>query len=273
MNSRLLSGLGILLVVGLLTFTFGLPGRLTELGNLVQQEETARNPEIKNDVPETLQEFKETVERQAKEYPETFFLSADIERKEIALTFDDGPDRVNTPQILDILKDKEVKATFFLLGKNVEQFPELTKRIKEEGHQLANHSWTHPNFEELDNEQILNQELKPTSEIIEELTGRYPRTVRPPFGTIRDDTIEFLGERDWSIVNWSVDSFDWHLQQEEPEEIIAEVTNNHHPGGIILMHDGEINKITVQALPEIIEDLKNKQYEFKTVNQLLFNQN
>ncbi|MCK8828571.1 polysaccharide deacetylase family protein [Natroniella acetigena] len=177
---------------------------------------------------------------------------------------------MNTPEILDILKEKNIKATFFVLGQNVKQFPEIAKRITDEGHQIANHSWEHENFTDLTNEEVLYDEVIPTSEKIEKVTGVYPTIVRPPFGAITDETIEFLGYQGWKLVNWSIDSFDWHYAQDTHEEIVGQVERHYHPGGIVLLHNGVIHKQTVQALPEIIELLREDGYEFKTVDQLLF---
>ena len=204
--------------------------------------------------------------QQAEMFPDNFFIRGDTSQKEIALTFDDGPDMKNTPKILDILKEKEIKATFFLLGKNIKKHPEITQRISQEGHQLANHSWSHKNFSYLKDDYILKEEIKPTSEIIEKLTGEYPKVLRPPYGIINNSTIQMLKEKDWIIVNWSIDSNDWQLSQ---KQIINIIKANHHYGGVILMHSREDNKNTVESLPEIIRILKGKEYNFVTVNQLI----
>lgn len=226
-------------------------------------------PRLYNDLPGYLQDFKKTVERQAREYPDTFYLSATTGEKVVALTFDDGPDLDNTPAILDILGEAGVKVTFFLVGEKVEKYPEITRRIMREGHQLANHSWSHSDLRDLSNENILDKEIFPTSRLIARLTGNYPRYLRPPYGAIKDRTIELLEQKGWKIVNWSLDSFDWNNSQNTPDEIIEKVERYIHPGAVILLHSGEVNSSTVEALPELINRLKEKGYKFRTVEELI----
>lgn len=206
--------------------------------------------------------------QQEKIFPESFIRRGNKKRKEIALTFDDGPDGDVTPQILDILKDKGIKATFFLLGKKVEEYPEITLRIKKEGHQLGNHSWSHSNFWHLPDEYILKKEIKPTSKIIEKTTGIYPEILRPPYGLINNSTIKLLKEKEWKIVNWSIDSHDWNLSS---TQIINIIEKHHHSGAIILLHNSNFNEITVKSLPEIIEIIKAEGYSFISIEQLLKN--
>ncbi|MFW6281999.1 MAG: polysaccharide deacetylase family protein [bacterium] len=232
--------------------------------NVKADDETSEEPE------EDLEDLRLIMEQQARKYPETFYLAAPDTEKRIALTFDDGPDELNTPVILDILAEKNVKATFFLLGENVKLFPEITKRIHDEGHQIGNHSWSHDNFRELENEQVLNKEILPTSEKIEEITGLYPRLLRPPFGAINDETIETLGEKNWQIVNWSIDSYDWHISRDNPDEIVNRMKRLHHPGGIVLLHNNFQSRVTTEALADIIETLKEKGYQFNTIAELLY---
>ena len=259
MKLKYFLGPGVVLIVLLVMFTIG------------AEENPEDNPKIYNDLPdeEEFEDFKATLERQAKEYPDTIFLRGDTGEDRVALTFDDGPDKINTPRILDILKENDIKATFFVIGQAVEEFPDVSRRIIEEGHQIANHSWSHPNYSELDNEKVLNEELLPTSEKIAEVTGIYPQVMRPPFGAINDETIEFLENKDWQIVNWSLDSVDWHYAVDRPEEIVSTIEKHHHPGAIILLHNGIINQITVEALPDIIEVLQSEGYDFTTVEEIL----
>lgn len=189
-----------------------------------------------------------------------------LPQKRIALTFDDGPDLINTPQILDILRDEQVSATFFVLGQKVERYPEMTRRISPEGHLVANHSRTHPDFAELSNEEILALELDPTSKAVERITGYYPMIMRPPYGSLRQDSVTYLRERGWQIVRWSLDTFDWDSSRNSPEEIIGRIKTDHHNGAIVLMHCN--GPTTIQALPEIIRFLRDLGYHFVTVDQL-----
>ncbi len=231
----------------------------------------ASEPVLRNKLHPGLRDFKKTVERQAREFPDFFFLSRpDIEEPKIALTFDDGPDDQFTPKILDILKEKGVKATFFLLGERVNQFPEVTRRIHEEGHQIGNHSWSHPDFRELENEKILAEEIKPTEKAIQQITGENPLYIRPPYGAIKDEAIKELGEKGYKIVNWSVDSFDWDSNKNQPQKIFQRILTYIHPGDILLFHSAGGNREnTVEALREIIIYLENKGFLFTTVQDLI----
>lgn len=187
-------------------------------------------------------------------------------KRRIALTFDDGPDLINTPRILDILRDEQVPATFFVLGAKVERYPDMTRRIFHEGHLIANHSRTHPDFAQLSNEEILALELEPTSEAVEKLTGYYPMIMRPPYGSLRQDSVAFLREQGWQIVRWSLDTFDWDSTRNSSEEIVERIKTGHHNNAVVLMHCN--GPTTIQALPEIISILRSLDYQFITVNHL-----
>ena len=187
----------------------------------------------------------------------------------IALTFDDGPDGENTALLLDLLAETEVKATFFVVGEKIQEYPELLKRIASEGHELGNHSFSHPDMRKLTNDAILERELLPTAELITDLTGLAPMIMRPPYGALRDESIEYLTEAGWSIINWSIDSFDWDTTQNSASEITEKVLQYSHPGAIVLMHTGEGREGTLEALPEIIASLREDGYQFVTVSEIL----
>ena len=157
-------------------------------------------------------------------------------RGKVALTFDDGPDAHNTSAILDVLKDENVLATFFVVGEKVQRYPAVLKRIFTEGHLIANHSRTHADFALLTNEEIIEQELNPTSKAVEKLTGFYPMIMRPPYGSLRQDSVTYLREQGWRIVRWSLDTFDWDSTRNKPEQILSRIQTQHHNGAIILMH-------------------------------------
>src|SRR5690554_1086485 len=131
-----------------------------------------------------------TVNRQAAAYPAWFFLAASEEERLMALTFDDGPVGDHTAQLLDIIGAEQVRATFFVLGNQVQDYPELVQRIVDEDHELGNHSWSHADLRSLSNEEILKEELIPTNERIWEAVGLTPPIMRPPYGALRDDSIE-----------------------------------------------------------------------------------
>lgn len=188
------------------------------------------------------------------------------DRPKIALTFDDGPDAFITPQLLDILKETQVTATFFVLGEKVVRYPEMTQRIFDEGHLLANHSKTHQDMAEMTNEDIVALELEPTSEAVEKVTGYYPTIMRPPYGSLRTDSNRYLAENGWKVVRWSLDTFDWDSTRNAPENLIKRIEDFHHPNAVVLMHCN--GRETVMALPRIIEFLKELEYEFVTVADL-----
>jgi peptidoglycan-N-acetylglucosamine deacetylase len=264
---RILGIVVILIVTLILIFTLKPPN--IENNNLLGNN-NENNVQVDDEDPEKdLEDLRAIMEQHAEKFPGIFYLTGPDTEKRIALTFDDGPDELNTPMILDILAEKNVSATFFLLGENVELFPEVTKRIHNEGHQIGNHSWSHDNFRETENEQVLNKEILPTSEKIEEITGIYPKLLRPPFGAINDDTIKTLGEKNWQIVNWSIDSYDWHISRDNPGEIVNRMERLHHPGGIVLLHSNFQSRVTTEALPAIIETLRKKGYQFTTLAELL----
>lgn len=184
----------------------------------------------------------------------------------IALTFDDGPDATNTAKILDILAQEQVTATFFVVGERVPRFPAIIERIFNEGHLLANHSKTHRDLSDLTNEEIIDLELDPTSQAVEKITGFYPTVMRPPYGSLRVDSISYLLENGWKIVRWSLDTFDWDNSRNSPEQIIQRVSELHHPNAIVLMHCN--GRETVAVLPQLINVLRELGYDFVTVTQL-----
>lgn len=183
------------------------------------------------------------------------------EKKKVALTFDDGPHPVYTPQMLDVLKEKGVKATFFLLGEQVEKYPEIVKRMSEEGHLIGNHSYKHEQLSKLSSVQACTQ-VNRTNELIYSITGEYPEYLRPPFG----DWKEHLDcEVNMIEVLWDVDTLDWFSKNKD--KIIKKVVTNVEEGDIILMHDSY--ESTVDAVTEVIDLLQKEGYEFVTVDKLI----
>lgn len=184
----------------------------------------------------------------------------------VALTFDDGPDARYTARILDILQAEGVTATFFVVGEYVERYPETLKRIFNDGHLIANHSRTHADLALFDNEDIIAAELEPTSRAVERLTGFYPLIMRPPYGSLRQDSVRFLRENGWQIVRWSLDTFDWDSMRNSPEQILSRIQTQHHNGAIILMHCN--GPATTRVLPDLIRILRDLGYEFVAVTGL-----
>lgn len=206
----------------------------------------------------------------ASEYPEDFLRNGTRKEKKVALSFDDGPDDVYTVQILDILKEKDVQATFFIVGRRAEIFPEVVSRMVVEGHVVANHTWSHPDILKLSQDKIL-EELQKTDRIIKDLNCYYPKFFRPPYGSIDRETLELVTGEGYAIISWDVDSLDW--KGLDATEVKTNILENVLPGSIILQHSaggiGEDLLGTVEALPEIIDVLQKDGYEFVTLDELL----
>lgn len=169
-----------------------------------------------------------------------YFNGSSRDGKQVALTFDDGPDAVVTPQILDILKEHDIKATFFILGDRAKRHPETVQRIAEEGHTIGNHSWSHPNFKELTLEEATKQ-ITDTQEELNDIIGYRPSLFRPPYGALDADKEKAIQNMDLAVVNWSVDTMDW--SGVSAQEIMRIIDKQLKPGGIILQHtaNGRIN--------------------------------
>lgn len=198
-----------------------------------------------------------------------YFNGSAKDGKQVALTFDDGPDAIVTPKILDILKENEIKATFFLLGDRAEAYPEIARRIVEEGHAIGNHSWSHPNFKELSMDEAMKQVMD-TQDELNNIIGYRPSLFRPPYGALDEDMEQAIQNKDLAIVNWSVDTMDW--SGVPAQEIMRIIHNQLKPGGIILQHsaNGQNHLAnTIEALTLLIPDLKNQGYSFVTVPDLL----
>ncbi|MCI9645276.1 MAG: polysaccharide deacetylase family protein [Lachnospiraceae bacterium] len=184
------------------------------------------------------------------------------EKKKVAITFDDGPHPQYTPEMLAGLKERNVKATFFLLGEEVEKYPELVKQIHEEGHLIGNHSYKHEQLSKLAMEQACAQVAR-TNEAIYKLTGTYPSYLRPPFGDWRQ---ELDCKVNMVEVLWDVDTRDWSIQ--DHAKIVEKALKDVQENDIILMHDGYETSVT--AAMEIIDTLQKQGYEFVTVDEMIF---
>lgn len=191
-------------------------------------------------------------------------------KKLVALTFDDGPDNMYTPQILHILKEKNVRATFFMMGKNIAAYPNEVKRIVQEGHAIGNHTYTHPDLRTLWTRQVIN-EIESTQLEMAKIVGRKSDLIRPPYGEATKADIAILNELGFRNILWSVDTLDW--EGKTKDEILAIVEEQISPGGIILQHNfgskAGLLHGTVEALPEMIDMLREKGYTFVTVQTLL----
>lgn len=181
----------------------------------------------------------------------------------VALTFDDGPHIWKTPLLLDILDDLDIRATFFIVGRQAVQFPEILSEIIARGHGVANHSWSHKNMPLLDPDQIFD-EIAFCSQAVETITGVRPRFFRPPGGNWNEAVVSIAVELGLTTILWSVNAYD--TTSKSPEEIASSVVRNTGPGSIVLLHGGMDN--TIEALPLIAAGLREKKLLFATLDQL-----
>lgn len=181
--------------------------------------------------------------------------------KQIALTFDDGPGEY-TEQILDILKKENVQASFFLIGNNIAGKEELVKRMKEEGHIIGNHSYDHGRKFDWQSSRLMIQEIEQTNQLIEDITGEKPRYFRPPYGVTNPNLAKAIRATEMKSVAWNVRSFDTMAKSEE--KLLKRILKLAKPNAIILLHDR--CEITAKILPQLIFDLKAKNYELSLIN-------
>jgi peptidoglycan/xylan/chitin deacetylase (PgdA/CDA1 family) len=203
------------------------------------------------------------------------YSSIHVDGPYIAMTFDDGPDAKLTPKLLDILKERHIHATFFVLGQRVQQHPEILQREVAEGHEIGNHSWDHPSLQMLllkGRTDEIHHQIADTSAIIKQTIGHSPTLMRPPYGATSSSLSRAI-EKEYGtkVILWSVDPFDW----KEPGAKVVESrilsgwkeSGGAKPGAIILSHD--IHKGTVDAMPATLDALLAKGYKFVTVSELL----
>ena len=180
----------------------------------------------------------------------------------IALTFDDGPSPVCTPQLLDGLKKRDVKVTFFVTGQNVESYPDIVKRASDEGHLIGNHTFHHVQLTAANTEEF-KAEIVSTNEIIQEVTGKETSFIRPPYGSWDK---KYEKELNMFPVLWDVDPLDWCSTN--VDKIVRNVLSHTKENSIILMHDSYDS--TVTAALQIVDILQAEGYEFVTVDEILF---
>lgn len=185
----------------------------------------------------------------------------DKNKKMISITFDDGPHKTNTQEILNILSKYNAKATFFMLGQNVEYYPNVVKEVATQGHEIGIHTWSHPELTKLSSEQIA-KEINNTAQAIKNITGVEPWLVRPPYGSL-NATVKSAVKN--PFVLWNIDSLDW--KSRDKEQIVPLVLNDVQDGDIILLHD--IHSTTVPAVEEIVKYLYENDYQIITVSQML----
>lgn len=194
--------------------------------------------------------------------------SIETEQKDISLTFDCAWGAEDMPKILEILKNNNVKATFFVLGEWANKFPEIIKQISADGHDIANHSDTHPHIASLPYDNI-KKEITEANKKIEELTGKKNNLFRAPYGEYNDNVITAAEELGFYTIQWDVDSLDW--KNLGKENILNRVLSKTKNGSIILMHNGTND--TANVLDEMIKKLKEKGFNFKPVSEFIYKDN
>lgn len=210
-----------------------------------------------------------SIEIQTARYQGVCYIEGPRFGKKLSLTFDDGPSRF-TEILLDLLKDLGIKATFFWLGRNIEEFGALAGRALAEGHTFGNHSFDHADFTKIDIEEVLSEQIRKTQLIYRETLGIAPTLVRPPFGKITDELVETLKGMGMKVVFWSVDSGDLIAGNMSADRIAKRVMDNVHEEAIVLIHDGvHDSRDTIKAVRSIITNCRDRGYQFVTVHDLI----
>lgn len=188
----------------------------------------------------------------------------ETDKKQVALSFDAAWGNEQTDTLLDILDKYEVKCTFFLVGDWVDKYPDDVKKIAEKGHDIGNHSDTHPYMTKLSTSDMTGQ-IQSCNEKIKKITGTAPTLFRAPYGDYNNEVVRSVNGCNMYCVQWDVDSLDW--KDPTPEQITKNVTSKLKNGSIILMHNGATN--TPEALPMVIEGIKAAGYEIVPISQIL----
>jgi peptidoglycan-N-acetylglucosamine deacetylase len=197
--------------------------------------------------------------------PKTTVSAVHVDGPYIALTFDDGPDKKLTPRLLDLLAEHHIHVTFFVVGENAVEHPEILQRAVREGHEIGNHSWSHPNLAKMSDENVRSQ-IQRTQEAITSAIGSRPTLFRPPYGSVTAHQKRFIhDELGYEIILWEVDPLDW--KNPGPSVVTSRILKETHPGSIVLSHD--IHAQTIQAMPATLAELEAKGFKFVTVSELL----
>ncbi len=192
-------------------------------------------------------------------------LNPNFNKNAVAITFDDGPHPVITPQILELLQKYNAKATFFCIGKQIEAYPELFKQIVDAGHTIGNHSYSHSNNFGFFSTKKVMAELKKTDDLIYALTKKKIKCFRPPFGVTNPNIAKAIKQSKHHVIGWSIRSLDTKIK--DPKKIIERITRQLKSGDVILLHD--TNERAIIVLEQLLLFLQEKQFAAVTVEQLL----
>src|SRR3954463_14641096 len=197
--------------------------------------------------------------------PSFTFNSVYVDGPFVAMTFDDGPNATLTPKLLDLLAARHLKATFFVVGQNAADHPDILKRAVREGHEIANHSWSHPNLGKMSDDAV-RRELQKTDDAIAAAIGKRPTLMRPPYGSITARQKKWIhDELGYRIIIWDVDPLDW--KRPGPSVVTARILKETKAGSIVLAHD--IHPPTIEAMPKTFDQLIEKGFKSVTVTELL----
>ena len=205
----------------------------------------------------------------AKEYQKKLPIY-NVERSEkiVSISFDAAWGNEQTEKLLNVLRENNVKTTFFLVGMWVDKYPESVKRIADEGHDIGNHSDTHPHLPKLNAEKIRNQ-IEECNNKVEKITGTRPILFRFPYGDYDNKSIEILKDLNMYPIQWNIDSLDW--KDKKCDEMCKRIIPKLSPGSIILMHNGA--KYTPDSLDTIIKNIKSEGYEIVPISQIIHKEN
>lgn len=190
---------------------------------------------------------------------------APTDQPDVALTFDDGPHPTLTPQLLDILADRGARATFYVIGRNAARYPDILRRMVAEGHEIGNHTWSHPSLFGVGDQNMLT-ELQRTSDAIQDAVGFAPVSLRPPYGNIYPRQSQLVWDAmQMTTVLWSIDPLDW--QRPGSSVVANRIINQHHAGAVVVAHD--IHGPTVRAMPAAIDGLMSRGYNLVQVSEIM----
>jgi len=207
--------------------------------------------------------------------PEGMPMQFPTNKKQVALTLDDGPHYLYTEKILDILKQNKVKASFFLIGARMIEYPSIVRRINSDGHTLGNHTYSHIRLDKYIDQRV-DEEIAETSRVYENIVGFVPKYFRPPGGRINKSVLATVEHYGLLSVGWSINANDFLYKDQQVDEeflekkvsaIMALLERDLKPGAIILMHNG--NEVSIKALPRVIEYVQAQGYQFVTLSEIM----
>lgn len=193
---------------------------------------------------------------------------AGVDRKVVALTFDDGPDPEVTPALLDLLAQEGIAATFFCVGRRAARHPDLVRRIAAEGHLLGNHSYEHRRMTNLLSVRRLEEDIVRAQEELERLTGRRPLLFRPPMGLTNPRVFRVVRRQGLRVVGWTARAMDTVTR--DPDTVVRRILRGTGPGAILLLHDGGVSaRVLLPALRSLVSELRSRGFEFQRLDRMM----